>query len=764
MRKLIKNYRGKKKMILITKIYRLWLFLLCWACLLGVNACTGLENLPAAPAGDYPVPPAQELTIDEFLDRAKPSQPASTPVSYNSLTAKYFDLVNQTFSLTPQERALLAQNGFVMTDRLAFSNFTTAYAYIYWKDLPVLVTTDSMLQVLHRLQDDLLVKLEETILTSKLTALLSNTRRQLQADAQTHNSPDLAPPYADLDIYLAVPLALLVGQAPDAPGAAHYLELVQAEAIAEVDLFGRWRTVDFSLFQPRGHYTKNEALQRYFRAMNWLALVDFPLVEYSSTGQPSLNPGPLTAAALLRQALDNAGERSTWVELDRLLGTLVGRSDNMTLVDLDRFLVDAGVKVPADLTRQPELLALLTRRDYGQQRIMAQILPADPAQPGPRPLPVSFRLLGQRFTLDSYLMNNLVYDRLQVDGHKVDRRLPSPLDVMYVLGNDQAAFPLQDELTKYGYQGNLAALRQAVDDYPADFWTGSLYNRRLGLLRTLDSETTKAAYPQAMHTSAWADKMLQTQLASYAQLRHDNILYVKPSFTGSLCDYPAGYVEPYPQFYTGLQDYAQAVHALFEELEPAGFTAIEIDLRNAILTKFSQLAAVAGQLQTLAEKELRQEPFSLEEEAFLKGIAVHHPADFYGPQWTGWYPQLFFEERSGYTILQSDRSSALIADIHSDPGSLLQPPSVLHVATGPVSLLLFIADTDTDPTLYIGPAFTYYEVVTSGYFFNRLTDEEWQQQLTGDTDSYPAAPDWTATFRLPASIPPTYLEPNVTSQ
>jgi hypothetical protein len=70
-----------------------------------------------------------------------------------------------------------------------------------------------------------------------------------------------------------------------------------------------------------------------------------------------------------------------------------------------------------------------------------------------------------------------------------------------------------------------------------------------------------------MQTAAWADKMLQTQLASWAQLRHDTILYSKESYTGNvLCEYPAGYVEPYPEFYAAVAQYARDSYWLFSNL------------------------------------------------------------------------------------------------------------------------------------------------------------------------------------------------------
>jgi hypothetical protein len=363
-------------------------------------------------------------------------------------------------------------------------------------------------------------------------------------------------------------------------------------------------------------------------------------------------------------------------------------------------------------------------------------------------------LLGQRFAVDSYVMSNLVYDRLLVNGRKVQRRLPSPLDVMYVLGDDRSLTHLQPELARYDYYDNLARLREAVANNDPALWPESVYNRRLAMLQELNVDTTGQAYPQAMRTAAWSDKMLHTQLASWAQLRHDNILYVKQSFTPQvLCEYPAGYVELYPEFYAAVGDVARAGKTLFEGLDSAELSEAEQNVRDMAVTRFAGLETAAGLLKTMAEKELRLEPFSSEEEMFLKGIVVHQMV-FKGcapvSGYSGWYPNLFLEE---------ERNPALVADVHTDPGDVFRPASVLHVATGPVAAIMFIADTDEGPSMYVGPAFTYYEVVKKGLAPVRLTNEDWNKQLS--SSSYPEAPAWTGSFRLPVAIPPEHLEPSI---
>ena len=85
-----------------------------------------------------------------------------------------------------------------------------------------------------------------------------------------------------------------------------------------------------------------------------------------------------------------------------------------------------------------------------------------------------------------------------------------------------------------------------------------MYDIWLSALAKLDASRKGARFPEVMRSRAWARKQLQTQLGSWAELRHDTILYVKQSYTdGEMCDYPAGYVEPYPEFYARVALFAE---------------------------------------------------------------------------------------------------------------------------------------------------------------------------------------------------------------
>jgi hypothetical protein len=711
-----------------------------------------------------PTPPAVVPVENAHLD-GDASRPYLAQVSSSPREAQYFDLVDGAMSLSEAEMDKLAHNGFVVTDRLAWQRFVEAYAWIYWQDLPVLVTTDSILHAIHQSYDHLLMSLESSILTPRLQQFLRDAQAQVKADRQANAARELDALYADVATYLAVADALLNGEEGESEAVKQYVARANsADAVAEIDLFGGKRLIDFTLFKPRGHYTEVEALQCYFRAMTWLAQADFRFVEFDPlTGTPTLNLEQIAAAAILRDALAASGARETWAQINGLVEALVGPSDNMTLPDLDRFLADARLASPAAILQANAgaVLTLLTENDYGQQRITGQLLYRHAANASPAPIsrPVSLMLLGQRFAIDSYVMSNLVYDRLIVDGRPVERALPAPLDVAAALGNDRAVTHLAGELETYGYEGHLAALRQQVDGLPSSFWNAPLYNQWLHMLRTLNAPTTASSFPEAMRTAAWADKMLHTQLASWAQLRHDNILYAKQSVTAMIvCAYPSGYVEPYPEFYAALYELAQADRSTLAQLDLGGLDSSSAETRDRAMAYFEKIMPVAGRLQAMAEKELRLEAFSAEEEAFLKGIVIRQLEENQGcggprftEQWNGWYVDLFYG---------LDESPALIADVHTnpndDPSSPLYPPRVLHVATGPAVPIFLIVATDEGPTLYVGPAFTYFEVIKEGSPPVRLTDEEWQERLRAGP--YPPTPAWTTSFRLPPAQQPAWLQ------
>ena len=584
------------------------------------------------------------------------------------------------------------------------------------------------------------MKLEQAVLVERVDQLLALMHARLAAELPGL-PPELQLTAQDLDVYLTVARTLLA-PAPVAPvtaGAVEPTERILAAVAGlqplDIELFGAGMTYDFSQFKPRGHYADDPALQRYFKAMMWLGRTEMRMITFEPGGLPRFNRRGLDAAFVANLLLSESGADKPWGEVDRALERLIGERDNMNPTDMVAFMKETGIAGYADLVAAGDdaLFQALIASDYGIQRIMSQIMVTDPTDP-PLVLPRVYLLLGQRFTVDSYVFHNVTYDRVQDlrTGLKVTRMLPSELDVGFVLGSNTAAKHLVPELEAYGYQGILHELRFLVDAHPQDFWDLSFYNGWLAALRGLNDDAELEQRPEAMRTRAWADKTLNAQLASWAELRHDTLLYVKQSYSGGIgCEYPDAYVEPYPTFYERMAHLGQLGVALTDELIAAGHP---LDDAKAY---FAGMSATMAQLEAIAHKELEGAVLTPAEHDFLRAAVEQEIVGCGEVLWDGWYSDLFFDKA------KIEESSPVIADVHTAPTDAQGNPVgwVLHAAAGaPMNLVLTVQDC-SGVRAYVGPSSSYHSVLTEGYA--RLSDEEWRQQLQKAPQPRPT---WAASF------------------
>jgi len=636
-------------------------------------------------------------------------------------------------ALNAAELELLGQRGFVILRRKQYPSFPYGYFDIYGADLPVYVSADMVLEAVHRSYDEILEAVERAALVPRLSRLLAGMRGRLGA-----GQPGLgATAAADADFYLTVAQSLLDGAvvAPVAGGdAADVREFVEnanaADGSADMIIFDTPREIDFSQFTPRGHYAGDPVLERYFRAMMWLGRIDLRLIETLGDGSRQFWRRQVETSLALGALLGADGQRD-WQMIDTTIGAFVGEHDYMTVPELGELLADLGTTPEAGLGDRSDAAVAQAIIDgqYGEQRIASHIIRKHPDATGTLPLNASFAFFGQRYTVDSHVFSNVVFDRVET------RVLPSPLDAAFgAFGNDHAAALLAPELTERPYAGALAAMRTLVDAHPASYWQSSLYTGWLAALRTLSARAGAPAagasvatdapnLPAVARTEPWARRLLNTQLASWAELRHDTILYAKQSYTvGSECEFPDAYVEPYPEFFRAIAQLAERGR------EVAGDLGLEAGPDAALQTKIDDYFATLGRIaQTLAEMaELQRTgmPHSPEHVTFINQ-AIRVEGGGSGDPWqTGWYKDLFFDPVAGIEL------DPTIADVHTDPGGdtpFLRDASVLHVGTGMPRPMIVSVDTCTGPRSYAGIVFAYHEHLEPG--LRRLTDDEWLQQI-----------------------------------
>lgn len=662
--------------------------------------------------------------LDAAAFASKYHVPFATGLGYDPLTATGLDRIQASaIALSPSEQGALAARGFVMTDRVRYPSFVYGYETIYSEDLPVYISADSILYAVHESFEAILDLAEEKAIVTALARLL----RSMAAALATGGASDL--PVAareDVALYLSVAQSLLLGSfvKPVAGGDTIAAERMFNRALAASGrekrvLFGVERDLDMSQFKPRGRYVRSEALQCYFRAMTWLGRIDFRLIETQQDHSRRFNRRQLEGAYAIR-ALMTAAAVEDWTLIDRTIGAFSGESDNMTLPQLDALLADLGLTSPSELGQRTdaEIAQAVVNGGYGTQRIASHIM-VNGLGTGTMPLSSTFLLLGQRYVLDSHVFSNVVFDR--VKGGTVKRMMPNPLDVGFAaLRNDHAGLLLGPELATFDYASDLASMRTLADAHPSSFWDSNLYNHWLAALRTLSptpdvADPSAVGLPRVAATEPWSRRLLSTQLASWAELRHDTLVYVKPSYTAAnICEYPDAYVEPYPELFARLGAFAARGSELLGGLKT------DSPKSDSIGTYFNRLRDVLTRLERMAKAQRSGAPHSADDLAFVNQLTFMNGC---GLHFDGWYAQLFF---SPHAAIEAD---PIIADVHTQPTDALgrRAEKVLHVGTGHPRTMVVTVETCSGPRAYVGVVSSYFEKITRD--FKRLTDEEWAAEV-----------------------------------
>ena len=664
---------------------------------------------------------------DAFLAAYKPTYAAS--LGYDPLQAENITTLQASASkLNDGEMAKLASNGFVISARQTFPTFFNGYESIYADHLPVFISADSILHAVHRSYDAILMQVEGHLI-SELGQLLA----KMHAALATQSDARLSVARKDVDLFLTVARRLL--QTPQDAMATPVLPMAGASS-AEADqlvakaraqitdlndatsLFGTKRVVDWSQFTPRGHYAGDPTFEAYFRCMIWLGRTDLRLI-VTEAGGPTFSRRQFDGALLMRLLLDSSA-LAAWQSIDGVLAGFVGESDNMTVRDFELLRAALGDATLLDLENHSdqELAQGIIDAKLGIQRIASQILFVSPSGDH-LPLDRTFLFFGQRYVIDSAVFSDVVFDRV-LPGPNDDRRMmPDPLDVAFAaLGNTHAAPLLRSDLAAHtNYPRALHDARLLVDAHEPSFWNGSLYHAWLGSLRAMSPASDLAAAtgvpPAVARSEPWARRVLNTQLASWAELRHDTLLYAKQSYTSvPVCEFPDAYVDPYPELWAALVRYATKGMEILAALPTAA--------QGPAAAHFTELGAVAGRLKDMAERQLAGQAFTAEQLAWVNTVVetkmvsagcttIRQPS--------GWYVKLFVNTADAATY------DPTVADVHTDPGST----RVLHVATAGPRLMVMTAETCAGPRAYAGLTSSYYEISPTG--FKRLQDEEWQQQI-----------------------------------
>ncbi|MFO0748209.1 MAG: DUF3160 domain-containing protein [Myxococcota bacterium] len=606
--------------------------------------------------------------------------------------------IARRFALTPEDLALLRQNGFVVPARLTSSGYAWAYHEIFQSELPVYVSLDSIFHAVYAAHDQLLSDLERRRLKPLLADVLARMQCGLAAAAADYPA-DTA---KDLDLYLPVARRLRAGGAVptargDAQAEATVADLVarglEAAGMDAVELFGRERMIDFTQLQPRGHYAGDAELESYFRAAMWLARTELNLVSRSSrSSAPGEVPDPRETPRedVLALALADLAQRSGAMEgidaLDRAWELLAGRREDVSV----RQLAELGKGIRIDAPDAAEKLRQAIG-DRFQRTARVHYMPQ-----GSAVLPAIATLLGPRIVPDTAATRPLVH------GEIPERYHLGGADFAWIVGQDRAKTYLQADLAQFpGLAAGLDKARQALAAAPR---TDDLYTAWLDAIRGLAPLPDPATVPSFMATPAYADQRMNTAIAAFAQLRHNHVLVAAQSYDEGGCQIPDGWVEPAPAVFDALIHYAERGAAVIPTIDPG-------DVGHA-KAYFTRLAEVLRTLRAIGAYELAGQPLPDAARRFLAQVVEMAPGSSGGPPtYTGWYFDLF-QRRQEDGLKEAD----LVADVYTSTNA-----GISYLGVGAARFGIFVVDRGGEPRLMVGPVARAYEHL--GPLERRLDDD-----------------------------------------
>ena len=646
------------------------------------------------------------------------------------------DLSNVTnisrFYLTDGEKAKLAENMFVVVPTYLDEFFETYENNRYFQ-LPNFVTVDSMMHTYHLYFSLLLNRTEKNYLSADLASL---SRAMLEAAQQNYDvlqGTDWAEAALRNVAFFAVGAKLQDDSVaiPDYAAEIAEAELRQiaaAQGVGLSPLTGDY--MDYSQYTPRGYYAGDPVLEAYFRAMMWYGQVNFAQKE-----------DVLTRAALLI-TLTLAESDSGWENLYAVTAFFAGSSDDLGYYEYAPAIEKAYGGMPE--------AAQLAQKEGEYQAFKA--IAAEMEAPAINSVPVwdnpesggiddvlesgkGFRFMGQRFTIDAAIMQQLVYRAVEetADGQK--RMLPDTLDVPAALGSDAALEILHAQgAGEYpNYDEQMASLRAAAAEAPVSAWTSSLYSSWLYTLLPV-LEARGEGYPSYMTTGEWQKKNLETFAGSYTELKHDTVLYAKQVMAEmgggpeEVVD-DRGYVDPQVEVY---ERFALLARQTSEGLERLGYLG-EGDREN-----LARLAELAQRLVDISRKELENETLTDEEYELIR---------CYGGTLEHFWEEAVRDRTDAEYLDAKEIPSSLVTDIATDPNG-----SVLQVGTGRPAEVLVVVPVDGTLRLASGVVYDFYQFTQP--ISQRLTDAAWRQMIgqwpdaSGqyNWDARVEKPQWTESY------------------
>ena len=306
-----------------------------------------------------------------------------------------------------------------------------------YNDFPNFVTTDLYLQIFHLYIDCMLREVEEQKLLPLMTTfcrdmheLLYNMERWSGADEKRY---EIAHRNA---AFYNIAYKLFTGKYISEPGK----DDVEAQEVGKImeakDDFSAFMTdfkgvtFAYSLYRPRGHYSRTEKLQRYFRGMMWLQTASFGLDH-----KDDVLAAVMQACAL---KLDKKSQEN-YRTLDELITYLMGESDDLSLPQVMAEVEKTGLQME-DLIHNDDAIAKITATLNEIGNTQTRIRPKYENTSHNK-----IQVMPQRYQPDAEVLLNMV----DYDNKPTKRATPKGLDFFATMLVPAAERILMEEKTEW---------------------------------------------------------------------------------------------------------------------------------------------------------------------------------------------------------------------------------------------------------------------------------------------------------------------------
>lgn len=667
------------------------------------------------------------------------TQPKDTPASFSVGAIANFEQVDRYLKLSPETKQILSQNRFAIIPYGKRDDMSLVYQELRQKEVPLFITSDSVLHLFHVFFDTTLQKIEESDFFSAL-ARISGELKASFTEQYFAESNELKKEALRRNVaYFTVGEMLLLYD--KTVSVSDFVRDDVSEELALITTHDAWvesplfsYREDYSQYMPRGHYTRSSAFEAYFKAMMWFGRMSF-LVQGGCSdclvSKEVAERQTLQALLITREFQNRPELYKIWQKVFQITQFFVGFSDQLTVDNYIRVLdfvfpegYQGDVLDPGKLRLFSTELAKITNSQLfgGGNMCDIELTPGTQVQLLENPESCfesthGFRLFGQHFTPDSFMMSQLVYPYvtdfsgqnepftlISTEGRKV-KGFPRGLEVASLLGSSEAGILLQHggDQAYAGYTDEYNRLKDAVQSFTNEDWQHSVYGGWLFALQSV-LQNFDQTYPQFMQSFSWRRKQLNTALASWTALRHDTVLYTSQSVAGLVTSLATevtkkskaqGYLEPVPDLYGRLLGLIQKSRVVLHDNEV---------FFSDVASTIDRLEVIFARLQSISARELAFESLTNDDYVFLQNFGV---------------------ALKDAVASTRDTSTVLIADVHTEPNT----SSVLEEGSGFIELLLVAYKTVDGRTLLgAGPILTYYELKLP--LADRLNDSIWKAILS----------------------------------